>query len=93
MRYTRAALFTFGAGLLLPLVVVAAEIDKLQRVASTVMALGIAAIPVGMAVDWRLATRTRPRFAKGRGRVRRPQHKPVSRRGAGPRTPPRPSRR
>jgi hypothetical protein len=57
MRYTKTALLVFGCGLLLGLVVLAGEIKSLQRVASGLMALGIAAIPVGMAVDWRRATR------------------------------------
>ena len=57
MRYTKSALLTFGAGLVLALVVVATKTEGLARVASAAMALGIAAIPIGMAVDWRLATR------------------------------------
>jgi hypothetical protein len=57
MRYTKAALLLFGCGLLLGLVVVAGEVKSLQRIASGLMALGIAAIPVGMAVDWRSAVR------------------------------------
>ena len=57
MRYTKTALLAFGCGLLLGLVVIAGEIKSLQRVASGLMALGIAAIPVGMAVDWRRAVR------------------------------------
>ena len=64
MRYTKTALLVFGFGLLLGLVVIAAEIKSLERVASGLMALGIAAIPVGMVADWRRATRTaqsRPR--------------------------------
>ncbi|MGH7116450.1 MAG: hypothetical protein ACREE9_18385 [Stellaceae bacterium] len=60
MRYTKIALLTFGAGLLLGLIVVMAEIDWLGRLASSLMALGLAAIPVGMIADWRLATRTSP---------------------------------
>jgi hypothetical protein len=55
MGYTKAALLAFGCGLLLGLVVIAGEIKSLQRVASGLMALGIAAIPVGMAADWRRA--------------------------------------
>jgi len=51
MRYTKAALLTFGAGIVLALVVVATETQWLARVASAAMALGIAALPVGMAVD------------------------------------------
>jgi hypothetical protein len=58
MRYTKIALLAFGLGLLLGLVVLGAEIKSLQRVASGLMALGIAAIPVGMAADWRRAIKT-----------------------------------
>jgi len=57
MRYTKLALLTFGVGLVLALVAVAIDIVQMQRMASIAMALGIAAIPIGMAVDWRLATR------------------------------------
>ncbi|HEX3416803.1 MAG TPA: hypothetical protein VHT21_10435 [Stellaceae bacterium] len=57
MRYTKAALLTFGGGLLLGLVVLAAEIKSLERIASALMALGIAGIPVGMVADWRRAIR------------------------------------
>ena len=57
MRYTKAALLVFGGGLLLGLAVVAGELKPLQRVASGLMALGIAAIPVGMIADWRRAVR------------------------------------
>jgi len=73
MRYTKTALLTFGAGLVLALAVVATETEGLARVASAVMALGIAAIPIGMAVDWHLATRVprrpsrRPPRAAARG--------------------------
>jgi TM2 domain-containing membrane protein YozV len=58
MRYTKTALLAFGCGLLLGLVVLGAEIKSLARVASGIMALGIAAIPVGMAADWRRAVKT-----------------------------------
>ena len=58
MRYTKTALLAFGCGLLLGLVVLAAEIKSLERVASGLMALGIAAIPVGMVADWRRAIRS-----------------------------------
>jgi hypothetical protein len=57
MRYTKTALLAFGCGLVLGLVVIAGEIKSLQRVASGLIALGIAAIPVGMAIDWRRAVR------------------------------------
>ncbi len=57
MRYTKTALLAFGCGLLLGLVVLAAEIKSLERVASALMALGIAGIPIGMVADWRRAVR------------------------------------
>jgi hypothetical protein len=88
MRYTKAALLVFGCGLFLGLVVIAGEIKSLQRVASGLMALGIAAIPVGMAVDWRRAVRGAtgaPRGAKISARrsthtARRPRKSPSAKR-------------
>jgi hypothetical protein len=70
MRYTKTTLLTFGAGLVLALIAVAADIRPMQRVASVVMALGIAAIPIGMAIDWRLATRASPPASRRRGNAR-----------------------
>jgi len=91
MRYTKTALLMFGAGLVLALVVVAAELDRLERVASAAMALGIAAIPIGMAIDWRLATRAaRPPSRRGKPRARRAPA--TARRRAAPRKPARPKR-
>jgi len=90
MRYTKTALLTFGAGLVLALVVVAAEIDGLQRVASALMALGIVAIPVGMAIDWRLATKAQRRPARRRGKTRARRASPAARRRT--RKPARPNR-
>ena len=58
MRWTKTALLAFGLGLLLGLVVLGAEIKSLARVASGLMAVGIAAIPVGMVADWRRAIKT-----------------------------------
>jgi uncharacterized membrane protein len=90
MRYTKAALLMFGAGLVLALVVVAAELDGLERLASALMALGVAAVPVGMAVDWRLATRTPRRRPRRRGKPQPRLASPAVRRRAGPRkSPPR----
>ena len=57
MRYTKTALLAFGCGLLLGLVVIAAEIKSLERLASALMALAIAGIPVGVVADWRRAIR------------------------------------
>jgi len=90
MRYTKTALLTFGAGLVLALVVVAAEIDGLGRVASAAMALGIAGLPVGMIVDWRLATKAVQRPSRRRGKPRPRRAAPAARRRARPRKPARP---
>jgi hypothetical protein len=92
MRYTKTALLTFGAGLVLALVVVATETEGLARVASAAMALGIAAIPIGMAVDWRLATRVPRQTAKRRGKARTRRASPAARRRARPRKPVGPNR-
>ncbi|MGA8380064.1 MAG: hypothetical protein WB710_02925 [Stellaceae bacterium] len=73
MRYTKIALLTFGAGLVLGLVVVVIELDWLDRVASSLMALGLMAIPLGMIVDWRLAMKPPRRPAKSRGTNRPPR--------------------
>jgi hypothetical protein len=81
MRYTKTALLAFGFGLLLGLVVLAAEIKSLERVASGLMAIGIAAIPVGMAADWRRAIKT----AKGTRRRGRTAARRVSRAALRPR--------
>jgi hypothetical protein len=93
MRYTKTALLTFGAGLVLALAVIAAELDELERLASAVMALGIAAIPVGMAVDWRLATRAAAKPPKRGGKPRTRRAAPATRRRPRPRKPASPSRR
>ena len=93
MRYTKAALLTFGAGLVLALVVVAIDVPGLERVASAAMALGIAAIPIGMAIDWRLATRAAQRSSRRRGKPRTRRAVAVARRRARPRKPSRPGRR
>ena len=61
MRYTKIVLLMFGLGLVLGLFFITAEIKSLERVASGLMALGIAAIPIGIAADmWRRAKRRSP---------------------------------
>jgi hypothetical protein len=90
MRYTKIALLTFGAGLVLGLLVVVIEIDWLDRVASSLMALGLAAVPLGMIVDWRLATKSARRPRKARGRTRERRTGPQPRRDPRPRKPVRP---
>jgi hypothetical protein len=92
MRYTKTALLMFGAGLVLALVVIAAELDGLERIASALMALGIAAVPIGMAVDWRLATRAAGPPPKRRGKPRARRAAAAVRRRPGPRKPARPKR-
>jgi len=82
LRFTKAALLTFGIGLVLALVVVAAELDTLQRPASGVMALGLLAIPIGMIVDWRRATRAAPPATRRRGKGRTRRASPPARRRA-----------
>ena len=84
MHYTKIALLTFGAGLVLGLVIVVIEIDWLDRVASGLMALGLMAIPFGMIVDWRLATKSARQPPKRRSRTRA---RPIA---AQPRRTPRP---
>jgi hypothetical protein len=82
MRYTKTALLAFGLGLLLGLVIVAVEIKWLGRVASGLMALGIAAIPVGGIVDWRRAMKAAPRARARRAKApaRRPRKSPPPKR-------------
>ena len=92
MRYTKTALLMFGAGLVLALVVIAAELDGLERIASALMAIGIAAVPVGMAVDWRLATRAAARPPRRRGKPPARRAPATTRRRARPRKPVRPDR-
>ena len=55
MRDTKRALLIFGAGLLLGLLVVTFQLRPLERIASGLMALGLAAIPLGLVLDWRRA--------------------------------------
>jgi hypothetical protein len=81
MRYTKTALLAFGCGLLFGLIVIAAEITSLERLASGLMALGIAAIPVGMAADWRRAIKIargapRPGVKTAAGRASRTARRP-----------------
>jgi hypothetical protein len=68
MRWSRAALLVFGAGLLLGLAVVSAELRGLARVASWTMALGLAALPVAIVADLRRREpASKPRARKRRG--------------------------
>jgi len=91
MRYTKIALLMFGAGLILGLAVVVVEIQPLGRIASGLMALGLFGIPVGMIVDWRLATRTVRKPVKRRAKspprrvaASEPRRRPQPRKPASP---------
>jgi hypothetical protein len=53
MRYSKLALLTFGAGMILGLAVVAVELPGLARVASLAMAAGIVLLPLALFADWR----------------------------------------
>jgi Cu/Ag efflux pump CusA len=70
MRYTKIAILVFGLGLVLGLLVIGAEIKRLERVASALMALGVTALPIGMIVDWRRAVKAAARGAKSRAAPR-----------------------
>jgi hypothetical protein len=73
MRYTKIAILVFGLGLVLGLLVIGAEIKRLERVASGLMALGVGALPVGMIVDWRRAVKAAARSAKSAERRTAPR--------------------
>jgi hypothetical protein len=92
MRCTKIALLMFGAGLLLGLAVVATEIRWLERPASLLMALGIAALPVGMILDWRRATKPARPAVKKRAKTRTRRTGAAPRRPARPRNPASPKR-
>ena len=72
MRYTKLALLTFGGGLALGLAVVVFALDPLARLASGVMALGIAALPAGLITDLWLAIPSQQRPAKTRVKAKAP---------------------
>jgi len=55
MRYSKSALLIFGGGMVLGLVVVAASLPGLARIASLTMAAGVVLLPVALFADWRRA--------------------------------------
>jgi len=89
MRYTKAALFIFGIGLVTGFVVVVGEFSAWERPAAATMALGLVLIPVGLfadghgmaAVRWIAARFRRGKRPKKRGKSRRPpaRRKPPAR--------------
>ncbi|MBV8937277.1 MAG: hypothetical protein JO320_07975, partial [Alphaproteobacteria bacterium] len=70
-RYAKAGLLAFGFGLLLGLAALAAEVKPLERVASGLMAFGIAGIPLGMVADWWRATKAANTTRRGAKTARR----------------------
>jgi hypothetical protein len=84
VRYSKAALLLFGGGMLLGLLVVAADLRWLARVASGIMGLSLLALPIAVIADLRhrlavprATTRSRPNRRQGR--------RNRGRRSAGPR--------
>jgi hypothetical protein len=92
MRYTKIALLTFGVGLVLGLAVVVADVAPFARAASGLMALSLFAIPFGMIVDWRLATKSQRKPAKRRRSPSRPRASAQARATPRPRKPAAPKR-
>jgi hypothetical protein len=80
MRYTKAALAIFGLGLVLGFVIVVGEFAQAERVASAVMALGLALLPVALFADgqgirvlaWIVARWSRGKRKKARPKPRSP---------------------
>jgi len=77
MRYTKAALLLFGLGLVLGFALIVAEVPGFGWIASSVMALALLALPVGLLADGRvafvhriLARFSRKKRARPRQRVR-----------------------
>jgi len=81
--YAKAGLLVFGIGLIVGLAAIAFELDALQRPAAAAMALGLCAIPVGMIIDWRRATRTPPPLPRRRNpKPRRAAAQPTADKGS-----------
>ncbi|MGE0257113.1 MAG: hypothetical protein AB7H71_16490 [Alphaproteobacteria bacterium] len=53
LRYTKAALLLFGLGLVTGLVVVVGEFSEWDYVTSSIMALGLVLLPLGLFADGR----------------------------------------
>jgi hypothetical protein len=72
MRYTKLALLIFGAGMLLGLAVVSANLSGLGRIASLTMAAGIMLVPVALIADLRRRQpkpKPKARSSRTRGRT------------------------
>ena len=92
MRYTKVALLIFGVGLVLGFIIVVGEFPRWERVASLIMAAGLALLPVGLFADghgmrlvawfagrWSRRTRKQPR---GKSRAAPRRRKPPQRTAA-----------
>jgi hypothetical protein len=81
MRYSKRALLIFGAGLLLGLIFVSAELSGLGGVASLAMAAGIVLLPVALVADWwsHRPWRTPKPKARARRKTTKRRNSPVRR--------------
>jgi hypothetical protein len=85
MRYSGWALLLFGAGALMGLVVVSAGFSRLGWAASTIMAMGIAALPAAVVADWwshRPWLNRKPAPKRRARSSRRPKSSPSRKRGS-----------
>jgi hypothetical protein len=83
MRYSRRTLLLFGAGLLLGLAVVSADLRKIGWLASLMMAAGLALLPPALVADWWSHRPWRKPARKRRAPARRQSNSsPPRRRGA-----------
>jgi len=86
MRYSKRALLIFGAGLVLGLVLVSANLAWLGGAASATMAMGIALLPAAVIADWWSHRPWRQAKPRRRARTRRPRQatsSPSRKRGSG----------
>ncbi|HVB18157.1 MAG TPA: hypothetical protein VNF04_16600 [Stellaceae bacterium] len=95
MRYTKIALLIFGLGLVSGFVIVVGEFARLGPVASVLMALGLAALPVGLVADRGVAIRAwfAAHFSRRKGKTTRRKARPAAaRRKPPPKSPARAAR-
>lgn len=84
MRYSRLALLIFGAGAVLGLALVSADLTGLGRLAAAAMAAGLALLPFALVADWWSHRPWRAPQPRRRTRApRKPKSSPSRRRGTG----------
>lgn len=88
LRCTKAALLVFGLGLVIGFVVVVGEFSDWEYLASSVMALGLILLPLGLFADGRGVAALRWIARRFSGRKRSPKHGRAGRAGAHPRKTP-----